>query len=394
MNAFAQSLISLVSSNDPTLTTLCLGNRDLLNIELGDAIGDNTSLERLEIGGNSRLDPEQSVIARRFIDGIARNSSIRDLRLSFCDLYPGSTTYEMLDSFRMKGNLTKFSMSAYTGENGGGELLASTLKTCKSINYVRIVRSGVNDDIIERLARACTGLHLLKVLELTSNAIGSGGCEALATLLQSPNSSLITVCLGENNIDDSGAAALARSLSKNRTLRKLYLDNNAISSRGWDAFSTILCDRSTINATYSSNHTLTSLGVGVAFTLPGKLSSLLVLNKESNKEVVATKKILLNHHHLNMESLLQWDLKMLPWLIDWLDRSKACFDNFESIDTQKLCLIYQFTRAMPPMLDKNSSRTPSTTFSLIILIVVLVSFSLRNNFILDAVKARWETCSA
>ena len=368
--------------------------------ELGDAIAENTHVESLEFIN----DPDDlrlglaPPVKRRFIDGISRNSSIHDLRLSFCDISPGSTTYEILESFRTKGNLMNLSLRSCRLENGGGKVLASTIKTCKSINYLSITQSGVNDDIMERLAKACAGLHLLKALELARNAIGRGGCESLASLLQSPNSSLITICLGENNIDDSGAAAIARSLSKNTTLRKLYLDHNAITSKGWDAFYTILCNTSTINATYSSNHTLTSLGGDFARAFPDNLSSLLVLNKDNNKKDVATKKILLNHPQLNVGSLFQWDMKMIPLVIDWLDRSKSCTDDLESINARKLdslyqctraMAVYQFTRAMPTMLDKNPSRTLSIILSMIVLIVAYFSLWLYPNFTSKAVKARW-----
>jgi len=108
------------------------------------------------------------------------------------------------------------------------------------------------------------------------------------------------------------------------------------------------------------------LGGDFALGFPDNLSSLLVLNRESNKKDVATKKIMFNHPHLNIESLLQWDLKMMPLVIDWLDRSKSCTDDMGSIDSRKLDSFCQFTRAMPAsstrvmptMLDKNPSRKP------------------------------------
>jgi len=80
------------------------------------------------------------------------------------------------------------------------------------------------------------------------------------------------------------------------------------------------------------SHTLTSLAGDFALGFPDNLSSLLVLNKESNKRDVITKAIMLNHPHSNMESLFQWDLKMIPLVIDWLDRSKSCTDDLGSID--------------------------------------------------------------
>jgi len=74
-----------------------------------------------------------------------------------------------------------------------------------------------------------------------------------------------------------------------------------------------------VNATSLSNHTLKNLEV---VNLPNNLSSLLELYHGTNKNQVATQKILRHHTHLDMEPFLEWDLKVLPIAVSWVDRAR------------------------------------------------------------------------
>jgi len=206
------------------------------------------------------------------------------------------------------------------------------------------------------------GLNQLKNLDLSGNNFGRVGCEALATLLQDPNSNLCGLSLMNNiNIDDNCAIVLANSLMGNSKLIDLvFSGSRSITESGWNAFSAVLCDTSSVNATFCSNHTLQR----IVYTdpLPTNLRDLLRLNNCSDEEQVAVKKILRCHSHLDMEPFLEWDLKVLPLVVNWFDKARAFSQNDgeeTNVDARKLSAIYQFARAVPLMFvpsSKNASR--------------------------------------
>ena len=97
----------------------------------------------------------------------------------------------------------------------------------------------------------------------------------------------------------------------------------------------MLCNTSSVNDTYRSNHTLKELVLSdeQQGQHADHLSSLLRLNRGTNKSHVAIKKILKYHPNIDMEPLFEWDadgevgwgtmsLKALPYVVDWFGRAK------------------------------------------------------------------------
>jgi len=102
-----------------------------------------------------------------------------------------------------------------------------------------------------------------------------------------------------------------------------------------------------VNATYLSNHTPNNLNVG---NLTTNLLSLLELNGGTNNNQIATQKILRHHTHLDMEPFLEWDLGVLPPVVNCFDRARDGAQNEEfNVDAKKLSAIYQFAKAKPLM---------------------------------------------
>ena len=61
-------------------------------------------------------------------------------------------------------------------------------------------------------------------------------------------------------------------------------------------------------------------------------------------------KILQNHEDFDMLPFFEWEFKVLPLVLDWLERASILEipDDFEpNIDKRKLSTIYQFVRGMP-----------------------------------------------
>ncbi len=103
----------------------------------------------------------------------------------------------------------------------------------------------------------------LTVLHLPCNKINADGCHELAKLLQGGESTLETLVLSSNNIDDEGVEILVDALQNNKTLSTLDLNrNDDISKRGKIMLLKLVNDISSIEATLQSNHTLKHVIVG------------------------------------------------------------------------------------------------------------------------------------
>ena len=72
---------------------------------------------------------------------------------------------------------------------------------------------------------------------MSRNRIGLDGCRTLAHLLQKEGSSLLTLELNNNNIDNEGAELLAGSIKHNTKLKTLELaGNDNITEIGYKSF--------------------------------------------------------------------------------------------------------------------------------------------------------------
>ena len=151
-------------------------------------------------------------------------------------------------------------------------------------------------------------------------------------------------------VDDEAVAAFAIALMNNYTLHTFYLwGNPSITSVGWQALSKLLCDTSSVNATFLSNHTLWHMG-NEGDGASEIVRSLLHLNDRDDKEEVAMIKILKCHDDFHMLPFFEWEFKVLPLALNWLERASELEmpENFEpNIDKRKLSTIYQFVRGMP-----------------------------------------------
>ncbi|EJK44366.1 hypothetical protein THAOC_37097, partial [Thalassiosira oceanica] len=207
--------------------------------------------------------------------------------------------------------------------------LRSILPRMDALLELDLGGNSINDNCVEDLVSGLADVSLLNVsdnqialarqlpllkfkeLYLPGNKICSGGPQVIAASLANPECRLETLFLYCGNIGDQGVATVAQSLRGNRRLRNMNLTENNITATGWNAFSPVLCDTSSINATHGSNHTLYTLG-DFCDNMPRDIESLLRMNYNQDKSLVAAKKILQTHHHLDMKPLLDWGLDLLP----------------------------------------------------------------------------------
>ena len=147
-----------------------------------------------------------------------------------------------------------------------------------------------------------------------------------------------------DNIDDETASVFITALSSNCTLQGLHMGASDISEDIQQSFSNLLCDTSSVNATYLSNHTL----IKSDRKLEQDSKPLLVLNRKDDKKEVATIKVLKHHDHFDMKPFFEWEFKVLPLVVSWLEKASSYTTDFDAnIEERKLSSIYQFTRDMP-----------------------------------------------
>lgn len=84
------------------------------------------------------------------------------------------------------------------------------------------------------------------------------GWRVIAGILQT-NSNVISLELGDDNVNDDIVNSFAMTLATNKRLSSLILQGEEITNRAWEAFNNILCDNSSVQSTYHSNHTLQTL---------------------------------------------------------------------------------------------------------------------------------------
>ena len=385
MSRNSQETLRKVTQDDPSLTESRLIKNNAFLAKKGDfysdigdaystlgaAIANNTHLERLTVWLSDGL--PLTVANREFFDGLHRNTSISNLEL-WCNSrnIAGGVAHEILRAYQENNNhLTVLSIKHANLQNGGDRVIMDTLRRCSNLQRVTLYNCNITDEQLLPIVDAIRGHRPLEELQLYGNNIGNAGCEALATLLADPNCNLSAIGLGNNAIDNEGATTIANSLTNNNQLQKLFLDDNPIDPSVDDKFCRALCNKTSINDIYSSNHTLNVLLFN--HDAGRQLESLLELNECDTKSYVAIRKILKYHPNIDMEPFFEWGmeeegehtLKALPYVMGWFERAEeAVADDDESsnsegggynVTEQKLSAIYDFSRAMPLLLEGISS---------------------------------------
>eukprot|EP00511_Aplanochytrium_stocchinoi_P011954 CAMPEP_0204875770 /NCGR_PEP_ID=MMETSP1348-20121228/46820_1 /ASSEMBLY_ACC=CAM_ASM_000700 /TAXON_ID=215587 /ORGANISM="Aplanochytrium stocchinoi, Strain GSBS06" /LENGTH=757 /DNA_ID=CAMNT_0052032375 /DNA_START=59 /DNA_END=2329 /DNA_ORIENTATION=- len=142
--------------------------------------------------------------------------------------------------------------------NTGAKDLAKILKSNKTVKFLFLKWSGINDKGAKHLAKVFHSnetlqvLHIiesniqtaadfanslkassisLKVLNLEGNKLGDLGAENIANALKD-NKSLVALCLAKNQISKVGAQHIADALQVNQTLQNLDLRSNHLTDFG------------------------------------------------------------------------------------------------------------------------------------------------------------------
>ena len=186
-------------------------------------------MQSLNLGGNP-LGREQAVLGR----AVAQSSSLTSL------------------------NVDKTQQS---GE-GLGALVDGLRSGPRQLVELHLQRNGIDELALRAVAQPLLVGLGLRDLFLGNNAIGVGGCAALAAHLH--ESTLRRLNLMHNALGDGAAGVLAEALPDNRSLERLNLSHNKIGDEGMAALARGV----------ARNVCLRNLDVGVNPASPGSLAPL------------------------------------------------------------------------------------------------------------------------
>ena len=339
---------------------------------LGICVGKNSNLTHLLVDLDDDIDTYRSdeldIEIEGFINGLKQNTSINSLKLDGRGDYSLAEGggCEILKTYQESNRLIELYISSIDLLDGGDRIVTSSMRSLSNLRVVSLINCRMRDEQMLPMVEALRGNRSLERLVLSfigrigDNTIGNTGCEALATLLEDPNTNIRYLNLSNNVIRTEGSIVLVNSLANNTKLERLNLTSNPIDyGIVDDAFFRLLCNTTSIDSIYSSNHTLAALDLRLHFLPEEELSiinkNLLILNTDTNKSRVAIKKILKYHPNIDMEQFFYWDeegeqsIKALPYILAWFERAKEAVVEDEEfhIETKKLSAIYQFAQAMP-----------------------------------------------
>jgi len=400
MDELSKETLQRIKENDPKLTTLYLyGSRSEVNgrfnsdvdgaySQLGECIGQNTHIKILDVNsgydGHIHLDDSD----HEFYEGLKRNSSIQRLLLNFRYWRESHIPLQLMKAYQDNyNNLTHLHIEGLDLQNGRGTVVIEALRSCQNLISVYLQQCGLGTTEFS----SSRGVHLspiidairhhhLEELNLDSNTLRHVGCEIIAPLLEDPNTELQCLSLRATCTHKEGVNVLLNSLASlanNSKLERLILDNNVSNWTDNDNridpkeispyFIQLLCNTSSLDSIHSSNHTMNNLSLPRHWSrnkVSSELESLLKLNKSTNKDHVAIKKILQYYPNILTDNsdiepfLADWisddeqTLKGLPYVVGWFDRAREAVESeWESlafdIGKRKLSAIYQLVRTMP-----------------------------------------------
>lgn len=221
-------------------------------------------------------------------------SGLRELRLDFADI--DDRCVEVLTNALLKENssLKKLSLSQNEDITGDGwRTFAAALRDPNSsLEALYIAETSINDEGAAEILNALADNSMLKSLNLFYNdRVSYAGWQIFFNrfnaLGRNVSCALEEVNLGENNIDDGIAVALANAFANLSTLKVLRLDDNkSIETAGWLAISNLLQIRkaSLVEVDLNMNEIDDEAAVSIATALANS-PSLRILDLSYNQQI-------------------------------------------------------------------------------------------------------------
>ena len=129
---------------------------------------------------------------------------------------------------------------------GGAVSLVSALCDHNALKYLDLYMTDIGKEDCDHLAQLLSSTQCLETLDIGYNSLSSDSIIKLVHALSHPNCSLKTLNLSVNPIGDEGAAALAQSITKNKTITWLKLFKCGITATGGAELASSVTVNSTI----------------------------------------------------------------------------------------------------------------------------------------------------
>ncbi|NXG19783.1 DRC5 protein, partial [Grallaria varia] len=132
--------------------------------------------------------------------------------------------------------------------------LAAAVKMCRSLKVFKLTQSNVDDEKTKVLARNLLDHPCLVELNLAHNLIGDKGAQALGKLISHSRLEILDLC--NNQICHLGAQALAQALAEKSTLTSLNLRLNCVEDKGGEAIGHALLTNTTLKSIHLGSNNL------------------------------------------------------------------------------------------------------------------------------------------
>ena len=141
-------------------------------------------------------------------------------------------------------------------QRGGAVSLVSALCDHNALKYLDLSGTNIGKEDCDQLARLLSSSQCLETLYIGFNSLSSDSIIELVHALSHPNCSLKTLNLSGNPIGDEGAAALAQSITKNKTITWLWLSRCGITATGGAELASSVTVNSTIERLHIGGNSL------------------------------------------------------------------------------------------------------------------------------------------
>jgi len=240
-----ESTLGLLENNDPAIDGLIFTKSHWIK-RAGRAIGDSTSLRRLNIGIPSR--EMDGTWLSELLRHLPRNRSIESLKVGLAPSPLSRYIYELeWDIFHeltpfIEHNSNLRNIELRWGTQSMLNSLTLALSTCKNKRLERIkLHHALAEDDYDRIFASLTEYNNLLEICVGDSEIGTLGCVELSKFLRNSESKIHKLQLLNNELDDERMVILSIGLMRSKSMKLLDLRrNSSATAKGWGAFSAIL----------------------------------------------------------------------------------------------------------------------------------------------------------
>ena len=300
----AGEALESVILNNPDLEILILKNNNLGDgaLKVARALKSLTSLKTLDLGNNNLPGNIMNELSRIFIS----NKCLK--RLSLCNNNLKSSILCVLKSLSSVSKLEYLDIQGNQITAEAGELLSSVIQKNTVINTLLLGNNNIGKGMMQ-IAKALQQITSLKVLDLGKSNIHKETCNELALAIDS-NRHLENLSLQDNALCSSVTTVLQR-LSKLSSLETLDLQGNQLNENTAELLASVISNNNVLKSLNLCNNSIGKGALQIAKALR-HITSLRLLNLGDNMLIkeVCNELAYAIKCNINIESLYLHDNKL------------------------------------------------------------------------------------